>query len=77
MQNILIEVNLSHIRQNAAWFLSGTNAKLCAVVKANAYGHGALQIAEALRPTLLPMRFPSWTKALPFASAELKGTFSS
>ncbi|MBO4989074.1 MAG: alanine racemase [Clostridia bacterium] len=50
MQNILIEVNLSHIRQNAAWFLSGTNAKLCAVVKANAYGHGALQIAEALRP---------------------------
>lgn len=30
-------------------FLSGTKAKLCAVVKANAYGHGSIAVAESLK----------------------------
>lgn len=39
------EVDLSAIRENAAAL--STLAPLCAVVKANAYGHGAAEVAEA------------------------------
>ncbi|MBQ8684559.1 MAG: alanine racemase [Clostridia bacterium] len=39
---------MKRIRQNARAFKTLTNAKLCAVVKADAYGHGAAEIACAL-----------------------------
>ncbi|MBI4313400.1 MAG: alanine racemase [Candidatus Omnitrophica bacterium] len=45
-----VEVDLDAIRANARALkeLVGTRVQLAAVVKANAYGHGMLQVAEAL-----------------------------
>lgn len=44
-----VEVDLSAIRGNAAALrrLAGPSSGLCAVVKADAYGHGALPVAKA------------------------------
>ncbi len=44
------EVSLEALRQNfrAVRNLVGTNVEICAVVKADAYGHGAVQCAHAL-----------------------------
>lgn len=47
MQKVRAVINLSNIRQNAKTFLARSK-RLCAVVKANAYGHGAEEIALAL-----------------------------
>ncbi len=41
-------INLEHIRRNAEKFSALTGKKLCAVVKANAYGHGAEETVNAL-----------------------------
>ncbi len=41
---------MGNIRRNAERFLSITGKRLCAVVKANAYGHGAEAVASALEP---------------------------
>lgn len=44
-------VRLDYILENAKIFRSiAENAKFCAVVKADAYGHGAAQVAAALLP---------------------------
>ncbi len=48
MQKVRANIYLEHIRHNAAVFASLTKRKLCAVVKANAYGHGAEEVASAL-----------------------------
>ena len=48
MQKIVTEINLQAIRDNAVAFKTQTGAKLCAVVKADAYGHGAETVAAAL-----------------------------
>ena len=48
MQKVRAEINLQHIRHNAEAFLDLTKTKLCAVVKANAYGHGAEAVTAAL-----------------------------
>ena len=49
MQENRAVVRLDHIRANARYFCSRAHgAKLCAVVKADAYGHGAPAVAEAL-----------------------------
>ncbi|MGN1235492.1 MAG: alanine racemase [Christensenellaceae bacterium] len=45
----VIVVDLSAIRENALYFRSLTKAKLIAVVKANAYGHGAVEVSHALK----------------------------
>ena len=47
MQKVKAVIHLSNIRQNAKAFLAHSK-RLCAVVKANAYGHGAEEIALAL-----------------------------
>ena len=39
---------MGNVRRNAEYFKRVTGAKLCAVVKANAYGHGAEEITLAL-----------------------------
>ena len=39
---------MENIRHNAEAFLALTKTKLCAVVKANAYGHGAEAVTAAL-----------------------------
>lgn len=45
-----IEINLSAIEQNVKYLLESTNRPLMAVVKADAYGHGAVEVGkEALR----------------------------
>ena len=50
MQKVRAEIDLGAIRANARRFaaLAG-GAALCAVVKADAYGHGAVMVAHALR----------------------------
>lgn len=48
MQKIRAEIRLKTIRDNAELFKRKTGVKLCAVVKANAYGHGAEEVAYAL-----------------------------
>lgn len=48
MRKIVATVRLGTIRRNAEAFKNFTGAKLCAVVKANAYGHGAEEVANAL-----------------------------
>ncbi len=48
MQRVVAKINLNGIKSNAALFKSLAQTKLCAVVKANAYGHGAEEVAGAL-----------------------------
>ncbi|MBR2341511.1 MAG: alanine racemase [Clostridia bacterium] len=48
MQKVIVKVNLKSVVDNAKAFKNQTGAKLCAVVKANAYGHGAVEIVNAL-----------------------------
>ena len=48
MQKVRANIHLKSIRQNAAAFKKRAGVKLCAVVKANAYGHGAEEVALAL-----------------------------
>ncbi len=43
-----VEVNLNAIQANATAIKARTQGQLIAVVKANAYGHGAIPVAEAL-----------------------------
>ncbi|MBS1399429.1 MAG: alanine racemase [Clostridia bacterium] len=48
MQKVIAKINLKAIEYNAAAFKSLSKTKLCAVVKADAYGHGAEAVACAL-----------------------------
>ena len=48
MQKVIAKIYLENIRNNAEEFRSLVDTKLCAVVKANAYGHGAEEVAGAL-----------------------------
>lgn len=48
MQKVIAKIHLEHIRENAKLFSLQTGVKLCAVVKANAYGHGAEETVGAL-----------------------------
>ena len=48
MQKVVAEIHLGNIRRNAELFKKLTGVKLCAVVKANAYGHGSEEVTLAL-----------------------------
>ena len=48
MQKVVAEIHLGNIRRNAQLFKKVCGVKLCAVVKANAYGHGAEEVTLAL-----------------------------
>lgn len=48
MQKITAKIHLGHIQSNAKLFSCLTKNRLCAVVKANAYGHGAEEVVNAL-----------------------------
>ena len=48
MQKIVAQIHLGNIQRNAEYFKRRTGVKLCAVVKANAYGHGAEEVTFAL-----------------------------
>ena len=50
MQKIIAKINLKNLRENALAFKRSMKTALCAVVKANAYGHGATETASALYP---------------------------
>lgn len=50
-QRVKAVVDLSKIRHNAALVKNFSGVKLCAVVKADAYGHGAAAVANALTLT--------------------------
>ena len=49
MQKVVAKIHLGSIRRNAEAFSRLTKTKLCAVVKANAYGHGAEEVVGALQ----------------------------
>ena len=48
MQKVVAEIHLGNIRHNARLFKKSSGVPLCAVVKANAYGHGAEEVTLAL-----------------------------
>ena len=48
MQKVKAVIHLDNIQANAKQFSSLTGKRLCAVVKADAYGHGAEQVVTAL-----------------------------
>ncbi|MGN1061817.1 MAG: alanine racemase [Candidatus Scatosoma sp.] len=48
MQKTVAEISLRTIENNALFFKKRTGVKLCAVVKDDAYGHGATEVAAAL-----------------------------
>ena len=48
MRKIRAEIHLGNIVRNAETFSALTGVKVCAVVKANAYGHGAIEVVSAL-----------------------------
>ncbi len=48
MEKVKAEIHLGSIRQNAKAWKVATRTKLCAVVKADAYGHGAEEVVCAL-----------------------------
>lgn len=48
MRKVIAKIDLENIRHNAKAFLSLTEKPVCAVVKANAYGHGAEETVNAL-----------------------------
>lgn len=48
MQKVIAKIHLGNIRRNAEKFSAITGKRLCAVVKANAYGHGAEEVVNAL-----------------------------
>lgn len=52
MQKVKAEIHLASIRRNAEKFSALTGTKVCAVVKANAYGHGAETVVGALVNTV-------------------------
>ena len=49
MQETLLTINLQRIQQNALQFKRNTERFLYAVVKADAYGHGAIKVTDALQ----------------------------
>lgn len=52
MQKVRANIHLANIRRNAEAFSALTKTKICAVVKANAYGHGAEEVVSALSQTV-------------------------
>ncbi len=48
MQKVIAKIRLNNIRKNAEAFKRASRTKLCAVVKADAYGHGAEEVVAAL-----------------------------
>ena len=48
MRKVIAKIDLENIKHNAKAFLSWTKKPICAVVKANAYGHGAEEVTNAL-----------------------------
>ena len=48
MQKVKAKIHLENIRYNAERFSALTGKPICAVVKANAYGHGAEEVTAAL-----------------------------
>jgi alanine racemase len=42
-----LEIDLGAIDNNVRWFLRNTGVQVMAIVKANAYGHGAVPVAQA------------------------------
>ena len=52
MRKTIAKIYLNNIRENARAFKTVTGKPLCAVVKANAYGHGAEEVVSALSQTV-------------------------
>jgi alanine racemase len=50
MQETILEIHLQRIRENALAFKRLTDRFLYAVVKADAYGHGGIEVVNALQP---------------------------
>ncbi len=48
MRKVIAKIDIENIRRNGEAFARWTGKPLCAVVKANAYGHGAEEVVNAL-----------------------------
>lgn len=48
MRKVIAKISLTNIKRNAEAFAAYTGKKLCAVVKADGYGHGAEEVVNAL-----------------------------
>ncbi len=48
MRKVIAKIDISNIQRNAQAFQSLTGKRICAVVKANAYGHGAEEVVNGL-----------------------------
>ncbi len=48
MRKVIAKIDLENIRHNARSFRNLTGKPICAVVKANAYGHGSEEVVNAL-----------------------------
>ena len=48
MQKTVAKISLLTVEKNALYWKKRTGARLCAVVKDDAYGHGAAEVAAAL-----------------------------
>ncbi|MBR1804954.1 MAG: alanine racemase, partial [Selenomonadaceae bacterium] len=46
IRDVFVEIDLNAIRHNLTEIRRRVKSKLCTVVKANAYGHGAVQVAQ-------------------------------
>ena len=44
-----VEIDLDALRSNFAYIQKAVGGDICAVVKADAYGHGAAEVAEVLQ----------------------------
>ena len=67
------EIDLSAIRHNAevAQEFAGSDKKLMAIVKADAYGHGVLEVARTLAPYVNMFGVANVQEALEIQQAEL------
>jgi alanine racemase len=68
-----IQVNLSAIVANYRALKERTDAKICAVVKANAYGHGMHEVAQALDGIADVLGVADLEEALELRAAGIKG----
>lgn len=69
MQKVRAEIHLGSICRNAEKFSALTGKRLCAVVKANAYGHGAEEVVAALSGRVDCFAVALWEEGLAIRAA--------
>ena len=76
MRKIQAVIHLKSIYENARAFRDLTGKKICAVVKADAYGHGAEEVALAIESVVDVLPWRCCTKRLRCALPPAERIFS-